>query len=412
MGPPPVPPSASNIKHLVVVVQENHSFDAYFANYCTAMAGSNPTCNAGPACCETPPPKDPGTGDSPVVLDDAENAGYDPSHLSTCELQEMDNGKMDMYVTAGDGGMCGSPKNYAFADAMTMAVYWNLAKANALADHYFQPIAGQSSSNDMYFARAHHVFTDNAFEPPAIGSKCAFSPTAGFTDQTIADLLIGQNVSYAWFAEGYQAMVDAQANGKCPTAPSDCMFKLPTYPCVFDPGDVPFEYYATTRDNPKYMLDYADFAKDIAATALPAVTFVKALGYKSEHPGVADTITAGTTFVSGVVDAVAQSPYATDTLVLITFDESGGFYDHIPPPPTSTVDMQPYGPRVPLFAVGAFARKNFISHVEMEHSSIVKFIEWNWLGQKTGQLAGRDAAVANLGDLLDPATTGVAVPSQ
>jgi phospholipase C len=109
------------------------------------------------------------------------------------------------------------------------------------------------------------------------------------------------------------------------------------------------------------------------------------------------------------VGRIEASAYAANTLVLVTYDEGGGYYDHVAPPPASTVDGKPYGTRVPLFAVGPFARKNFVSHVTMEHSSIVKFIEWNWLG-KTGQLGTRDAAVNNLGSLLDPAKTSVAVP--
>ena len=73
-----------------------------------------------------------------------------------------------------------------------------------------------------------------------------------------------------------------------------------------------------------------------------------------------------------------------------------------PPPPTSSVDGQPYGARVPLLALGPFARKGSVSHVTLEHSSIVKFIEWNWLGHKTGQLGTRDRHVNNLGSMLDP----------
>jgi len=82
----------------------------------------------------------------------------------------------------------------------------------------------------------------------------------------------------------------------------------------------------------------------------------------------------------------------------------------VAPPPDSTVDGKPYGTRIPLLAVGPFVRKNFVSHVTMEHSSIVKFIEWNWLGHKTGQLGTRDTVVHNLGSVLDPTQTGVAVP--
>ena len=74
-------PSASNIKHVVIIVQENHSFDDHFGQYCTAASGSNPTCNDGPACCESIPATDP-SGATPVNLDDAAMSAYDPSHLS------------------------------------------------------------------------------------------------------------------------------------------------------------------------------------------------------------------------------------------------------------------------------------------------------------------------------------------
>src|SRR5678815_2314058 len=92
----PVKP-ASNIEHLVVVIQENHTFDAYFGRWCTAPAGSNPRCNAGPACCEAGPDTEPG-GATPVVLDDASNGGFDPNHEQACALDEIDDGAMDRFV--------------------------------------------------------------------------------------------------------------------------------------------------------------------------------------------------------------------------------------------------------------------------------------------------------------------------
>ena len=101
--------------------------------------------------------------------------------------------------------------------------------------------------------------------------------------------------------------------------------------------------------------------------------------------------------------------YADDTLILVTWDEGGGFFDHVAPPAESAVDHEAPGTRVPLIAIGRFARHNVVSHVELEHSSIVRFLEWNFTGT-TGQLHNRDAVVNNLGSLLDPATTGIPVP--
>jgi len=83
-GSATVAPTASNVKHVLVIVQENHSFDNYFGRYCTAPTGSNPTCTIGPACCEAAPTTDPGTGAAPLVQDDAANAAWDPDHSQAC----------------------------------------------------------------------------------------------------------------------------------------------------------------------------------------------------------------------------------------------------------------------------------------------------------------------------------------
>ena len=93
----------------------------------------------------------------------------------------------------------------------------------------------------------------------------------------------------------------------------------------------------------------------------------------------------------------------------MTWDEGGGFFDHIAPPGNGA-DGQPYGTRIPLIVTGPFASVGTVSHAMMEHSSIVELIEWNWLGMQTGQLGGRDGHVGNLGSLLDATATGVAVP--
>ncbi|HEY2514294.1 MAG TPA: alkaline phosphatase family protein, partial [Polyangiaceae bacterium] len=320
-------------------------------------------------------------------------------------------GKMDAYVTAEAGASCASPENVATSDPTIIKPYWDFAAGGALADRYFQPVVGQSSSNDMYLARAHFVFLDNAYSGQgAVGTGCnADPPGIQYTDTTIGDLLTGASVPWAWFADGYQAMKDA--NGSCPPKPAECAFPFAFYPCAFDSGDVPFEYYKSTVDNPANMKDTS--ALDAAlksGTGLPAVSFVKAIGYKSEHPGHNITLSAGVSWASDLINRIEGSAYAPSTLVLLTYDEGGGYFDHVTPPGVSPIDNEPYGTRIPLLAVGPFARKNYVSHVVMEHSSIVKFLEWNFLGGATGQLGTRDTVVNNLGSMLDPNATGVTVP--
>jgi phospholipase C len=406
------PCPASAIKHLVVIVQENHTFDNHFGGYCMATPGSNPTCNTGPACCEAMPAMDP-AGVTPVVLTDVEHASWDPNHEQACELAEIDDGKMDHFSTAvEDAGLdqCGSLRNVAIADPSIIQPYWALASIGALGDRYFQSVAGQSSSNDMYLARANFVFLDNEYAPKgAIGDACnTESNEMQYTDKTIGDLLNAASVPWAWYYDGYAAMV--AANGSCPPQPPDCPFPFPFYPCAMDPGDVPFEYYASLV-NTSFIQDFSALTGILQGTGeLPAVSFVKAIGYRQEHPGNEVTLSAGVNWATSLIRAIESSRFRDDTLVVLTYDEGGGYFDHVAPPATSTVDGEPYGMRLPFLVVSPFARPNYVSHVQMEHASLVKFIEWNWLGQQTGQLGTRDAVANNIGSVLDPSATGVTVP--
>jgi phospholipase C len=192
-GPCPV----TNIKYLVVIVQENHTFDDHFGRYCTATTGSDPTCTDGPACCEAAPARDP-SGAKFVDSEDLVNgmAIHDPDHTQACELSEMNDGKMDRYAT---GAKCSDPANVAHANSKVIKPLWDLAKQGALADRWFQPLAGQSSANDIYFARAQFGFSDNAFVPEgAVGSSCTIETKTGLLmGNTIADLLEKAGVPWA-----------------------------------------------------------------------------------------------------------------------------------------------------------------------------------------------------------------------
>lgn len=402
--PADAPRVMSNIRHVIVISQENHTFDTYFGRYCTAPAGSNPTCTTGPACCEAAPAREP-SGNAPVSLTDDANGGYDPNHNRDCENAEIHDGAMDRFVR---GASCSDARNFAIAPSDIMTTYHGYARDYALADRYFQPIVGATASNDMYYAVARRVFHDNEIGPRSIGSLCTlFLNTQQFTDRTVADVVLDAGHTFGFYVEGYNAV--RAVSPLCALPPSDCPAHRPGYPCTYDQSDVPFQYYRRFTDNLTYIKDYSNFNADFDARRLPEVTFVKAIGYRTEHPGYGTTIRAGEAFVDAIVRRVAASPYADDTLILLTWDEGGGYYDHVRPLPASPVDMEPSGTRVALLAIGRFARRNFVSHVEMEHSSIVRFLEWNFTGD-TGQLRARDAIVNNLGSLLDPAATGVAVP--
>jgi phospholipase C len=464
--------SATPIRHVVVIVEENHTFDSYFGRYCTGAAGVS--CTTGPSCCEAAPTSVPalvGT-QPPLLLDAMSNIARDRNHESQCELDELhwDGTRylMDRFVY-GAGPSCSIPENFAIVDPAkgtddtgVTSVYWGLAQKYALADRFFQPTVGSTSSNDMFLATAQFHFVDNQAFPQTLGTDCQLSyynllppparnppPRVTFENTTIADLLIESvpGLPFGHYHQGYQSIHDAAKNGtldkdQCPPLPSDCTIpaaKVNAAACSYDPSDNPFRYFSQFADGSlyaqRYLKDLGQLPADIAAGGLPAVSFVKALTYTNEHPAWSH-IYEGTALVQKTVDQVLTTqygetidgkfvPYADSTLVLLTWDEGGGFFDHIPPPRSAPVDGRPYGTRVPMLAIGKFAKKNYVSHVQLEHSSIVKFLEWNFLGKKSGQLSlknkptqfgtakdlPRDALVNNVGDLLDPAQTQVPIPS-
>jgi phospholipase C len=420
----------SKIEHVVLIVQENHTFDAYFGRYCTAPSGSNPSCTKGRACCERAPDVE-ASGAMPMLLDDASNFASDRDHRQACEVQQLNGGKMDQFVTGssgsdtclGSGPSCSNPKNWALADETSASFYWALADGSALADRYFQPIAGGSSSNDMYFATSAFQFVDNDYAPDVMGNGCSDvtglcidgTPVTYSSRTTIGDLLLEAGKSFAVYAGGY---ADAKAAApSCATPKSDCPYHnclehpVACRACIYDPSDIPFAYYDQFADG-LYFEDYADLKADLEANTLPNFAFVKARAFENEHPNVS-TLSAGAEFVDQTLQAINASSYAKSTLVLVTWDEGGGFFDHVAPPASIDTDDHgkpvPYGTRVPLIAVGPFARKGTVSHVPMEHSSIVRFLEYNFVGG-VGQLSGNDAKVHNLGSLLDPKATGVVIP--
>jgi phospholipase C len=462
---------ASKIEHVVVIVQENHTFDNHFGKYCQASAGSNPKCTEGRNCCEGPPKvngvyTEP-SGSRAQLLDDATNFKSDHDHDRDCEVAQINGGAMDRFVSGVSGGStclgigpkCSDPSNFALAEgeapSSTVHDYWVLADKYALADRYFQPMAGGSACNDIYFAEARFRFVDNQVIPDVtvgnstsksarlctqqvLPQSCVNNQRGQFDKPTIASLMLDQGKTFAVYADGYGDALAAQGQGgDCadPANASDCRYKncsliggnpVACHACLYDPSDTAFLYYKTFGDVSRsplkptpYVKDYNTLKADLVAQKLPNFAFVKARSARNEHPNVSN-ISDGVAFVKATVDMVlASASYKDNTLILLTWDEGGGYYDHVSPPksvPTS-IDSDaegrpvPYGTRVPFLAIGPFAKKGHISHAEMEHSSVVRFLEWNFL-TSTGQLRGRDTVVNNLGSLLDQSKTGIAVPEK
>mmetsp|Transcript_25176 Transcript_25176/g.34613 ORF Transcript_25176/g.34613 Transcript_25176/m.34613 type:complete len:814 (+) Transcript_25176:216-2657(+) len=352
--------SNSNIQNVVIIIQENQSFDHYFATYCKAPQGSNPTCTTGPSCCES------------------------------------------------------GPSSYNVDIPGPPVIYRGYAATYAINDRYFVPNYGASSGNDQYFARGAFVFPDNSLQPFNTTGKICY-PTGGssFNEQTIMEVMDTCGVTWTWYGEGYDFV---KKNPK----------KCYPWPYYYDPTDTAHQYYPKTRDTFPQNRDFstedskgnilnrgAIFNADVAAHTLPQVSYIKFLGTSSEHNGM--DIPTGENAVNSVVNTILNSKfYYNRTLVILTYDEWGYYSDHIPAMGISTADNMPTGLRTNLMTLGYFSKKNYISHAVRDHSSLIRFLEWNFLGANgVGILQTRDANpdgwTNNIGDMLQ--STGVAVPS-
>ena len=239
----------------------------YFGRYCQAPAGSNPTCTTGPACCERAPDTEP-RGAAPIVLDDSANFAEDRDHLQACELQQIDGGKMDNFVTGASGAdTCAGSGPRAPARTTSRSP----ARARS-APTGRSPTPARSrtatssrsraarSANDMYLAIAHYQFIDNEAMPDAIGnlldctidSVCLSAARTKYTGRTtIADLLLNAGKTFKVYADGY-AEAAAAGYGNCPNIASDCQYSELAHPiayqaCRYDASRHPVR--STTRSS-------------------------------------------------------------------------------------------------------------------------------------------------------------------
>jgi hypothetical protein len=357
----------SNVRRLVIVFPQGRSFDAYFGRYCEAASGSAPECTEGPACCEAAPLLVGETDCRPLL---AEEDDHVPNGSPACLVEKLAAWSRDELTVSAE---CGDPRDFACAtagdEASPVAPYHALAARGALADRYFASAADGWEKNLIYFGLTSSV-------PGGIGGADAMF---------VGLLLANAGIPFSIYM---------------PDPTSDTL-EQPAPPYY----DASFAHFRKLEE----------FAFDVETEQLPPISVVLPGPGADEAPGLQSGLANGIAFTTELTKSVLASPrYASETLVLIAHLTSGGFYDHVTPPPTqpTSVDPEPapYGPRVPFLALGPFARKDHVSHAELEHSSITAFIEWNWFEGRSGQLGGRDRVVNNLGSLLDPAETGVEVP--
>ena len=387
----------NKIDHVVVIMQENRSFDSYFGTY--PGADGIPMSNGVPTVC-APDPKT-NTCVKPYV-DHADVNGGGP-HGQTNATADIDGGKMDGFVgqlSAARQG-CADVNNPACTNGTTADVmgyhtqsdipnYWTYAQDFVLQDHMFEPNASWSLPEHLFMvsewsaACTQHdnpSSCTNALQNPgrpvdAAGNN-GKAPIYAWTDLTYE--LHKDNVSWGYYVVA-GSEPDCENDAALSCAPVKQNSKTPG---IWNP--LP-SFDTVKADGQLGNIQSVDkFYQAAAAGTLPAVSWVVPSGPVSEHPPGA--VSAGQSYVTSLINAVMKSPDWNSTAIFLSWDDWGGFYDHVAPP---SVDQNGYGLRVPALVISHYARTGYIDHQSLSFDAYDKFIEDRFLG----------------GQRLDPRTDG------
>jgi len=456
------------IRHLIVLFQENVSFDHYFATYPNAenrpgetpfhALPGTPTVNGLTAgLLEHNPNSAP-----PVRLDRAHAATCDQDHEYAAEQRAFDHGQMDRFVeNTGDGESGCDPKLVmAYFDGNTVTALWNYAQNFAMSDDSFDTEFGPSTPGalNLVSGRTDGAVPENLTyenevltasgtmiaDPDPGYDDCSSTPTTRMSGTNVGDLLNKAGVTWGWFEGGFRPTGKAHGRAVCDAAHPGSDGKRRR---DYIPHHEPFQYYKSTAnphhlapssdakigrtDRARHQYDLEDFWKAADAGNLPAVSFLKAPAYQDGHAGYSDPVHEQV-FLVETLNRLQKLPEWKDTAVVIAYDDSDGWYDHVMPPivngsalpgldslgvpgvcgnpaPGAAPGRCGYGARLPLLIVSPYARRNFVDHALTDQTSILRFIEDNW---KLGRIGGGsyDEKAGPLAPLFDFAARETAPP--
>jgi phospholipase C len=350
------------IDHVVLVMQENRSFDHYFQKL---PEYGQPDVDVAPAGVTNPAPD--GT---PIPFSHKTEYCFDDTgHSWKASHTEWDNDKNDGFAIANakPSDPTGA-RAMGYYDQTDIPFYYKLASTFAISDNYHCSLLGPTWPNRMYFYAATSFGLVSNTPPPAEGNN-------------IFKVLDAANVSWKVYRSNY---------------PPEAMF------------------ISTFLANKDHFVAIGEFAKDAAAGTLPQVSFVDSLfdaggaGRSSEHPP--GDMQVGQKFVYDQVTTLMKSPLWKRSAMFITYDENGGLYDHVPPPKACAPDSTPpakdanlggfdhYGFRVPVFVISPYAKQHYVSHVLHDHTSILRFVEARF---NLPALTARDANADAMMDMFD-----------
>jgi len=454
-------PTATPIQHLVVIFQENVSFDHYFGTYPQATnPKGEPSFKAAPstprvngltnALLNFNPNLNPANGaaaSNPFRLDRSQAVTSDQDHNYQAEQQAFDAGLMDLFPANAGGG---NKEVMGYFDGNTVTALWNYAQFFAMSDNSYSSTFGPSTPGllNLVSGQTNGVTStlngtgdevnggsDGSLtmigDADPIGDVCS-NPTRAqgqMGGKNIGDLLNAAGITWGGFMGGFNLSI-VNPNGTTGCARSSAGLAGTTNDYIAHHSF--FGYYASTANSQhtrpaslseignngpaNHQYDIQDFFPAVAAGFFPAVSFLKAPAYQDGHAGYSDPLDEQT-FIANTINFLEAQPTWSSTAVVIMYDDSDGWYDHqigpilntstgpadaltapgacgtaatslpgINPANTHALGRCGYGPRQPLLVVSPWARQNFVDSTVTDQSSIIRFVEDNWLGgQRIGQ---------------------------
>jgi phospholipase C len=393
LPPRPAPAGIGKIKHVVVIMQENRSFDSYFGTY--PGADGIPMRGGQPAVCVPDP-----AGTCVEPFHDTADLNHGGPHGAGSAAADVDGGKMDGFIAQAERARkgcqnvndpaCGGSSTdvMGYHDAREIPNYWAYARHYVLQDHMFEPNASWSLPAHLFMVSewSARCGSDdpascvNRLETPGYPPDYHHNgriPHYAWTDLTW--LLHRHGVSWAYYV----------FTGAEPDTADDEEMATPSQPQNARTAGIwnPLPFFATVKEDGELgnVRDVSEFFHAAQTGTLPAVSWICPNDKVSEHPP--GLVSAGQAWVTSLIDAVMQGPSWNSTAIFLAWDDWGGFYDHVAPP---AVDSNGYGLRVPGLVISPYARAGYVDHQTLSFDAYVKFIEDVFLG----------------GQRLDPATDG------
>jgi phospholipase C len=394
-----VPPGIHEIKHIIIIMQENRSFDNYFGTF--PGADGIPMKDGKPDVC-VPDPKT-----SQCVypyVDHADVNGGGP-HGQSNAIADIDSGKMDGFIAQAENAKkgCLDPNNPACAESSTPDVmgyhvesdipnYWTYAKDFVLQDHMFEPNASWSLPSHLFLVSEWSAYCTqkdnpysckNALQKPGVPpNRPAYfngatnsEPDYAWTDLTY--LLYKHNISWRYYVvSGYEPDCENPSDLSCAPVKQNS-----NTPGIWNP--LPF-FDTVKSDHQLGNIQSVDqFYMAAKNGTLPQVAWVVPSAAVSEHPPA--PVSFGQSYVTSLINAVMKSPNWDSTAIFLSWDDWGGFYDNVVPP---TVDENGYGLRVPGIVISPYAKTGYIDHQILSFDAYDKFIEDDFLsGERINPLS-------------------------